>query len=122
MVRASNRNVWLAGLALAMLAAGCQGAGGSAASGGGGPSPLFGQAYAPSQSEPPVEESATKRSTASRAPAADSADDLADGSPPAASRGRSRWLPGSDKEPASRKALPVSARTDAMQDDDDPDR
>jgi hypothetical protein len=124
MVRAGNRIVWLAGLGvaglgLAVLAGGCQGGGRSAASGGAGPSPLFGQAYAPSQSEPPVEDGGSKRKTASRAAAADSFDDIDGGSAPATTRGRSRWLPGNDKEPAPRKALPVSARTDATLDDDD---
>jgi hypothetical protein len=121
-VQGSKRFVWLAGLGLAALAGGCQGAGGSAAAGGGGPSPLFGQAYAPRQNEPPVEDSGTKRIAASRSAAADPANDLDGDGPSAAPPGRSRWLPGSDREPAPRKALPVSARIDSMADDDDPDR
>ena len=124
MVRAGNRIVWLAGLGaaglgLAVLAGGCQGGGRSATSGGGGPSPLFGQSYAPSQSEPPVENGGTKRKTASRAAAADSFDDLDGGSAPATTRSRSRWLPGGDKAAAPGKSLPVSARTDATLDDED---
>ncbi|MGE5194413.1 MAG: hypothetical protein ACM3U2_18140 [Deltaproteobacteria bacterium] len=120
-MRGSNRIVWLASMGLAALAGGCQGSGGSAASAGGGPSPLFGQAYVPAQAEPPVEDAGTTRKAASRLAATDPADGLDGDSPPATAPRRSRWLPGNDKEPAPRKALPVSARTDSMADDDNPD-
>jgi hypothetical protein len=109
----------LAGLGLSLLAGGCQAAGKGTATAGSGPSPLFGQKFAPSQSEPPVDNASTGRKTAdARSASSVSADDL-DGDDSAA-RPRGRWLPGGGKDPA-RKALPVSARTDSIA-DDDPDR
>ena len=121
-VRGSNRFVWVVGLGLVIPAAGCHSSGGSSAAGGRGPSPLFGQAFVPSQSEPPVADGGGAQKTASRPGVADSDDDVnADGSS-AAARGRARWLPGNDRTPPRNKALPVSARTDSMADDDSPDR
>ena len=69
-----------------------------------------------------MEDGGTNRKTVSRPAVSDSADGLDGDGPSAATPGRSRWLPGNDKEPAPRKALPVSARVDSMADDDDPHR
>jgi hypothetical protein len=96
------------------LTGGCQGTGGSGASGESGPR-FFGQHYPPSQSEPPIVES-EGRKTAARTPAADLPDDGVDESSSATSRRRPRWLPGNEK-PAQRRALPVSARNDLPSDD-----
>jgi hypothetical protein len=119
-VQGSNRFIWVAGLGLVALAGGCQGSGGPAGSAG--PSPLFGQAFVPSQSEPAVESGGTGRNTAAAQDVADSSSELDGDGSSTASRNRSRWLPGNDKPPAPRKALPVSARTDSMADDDGLDR
>ena len=108
---------WLAGLGCLAVAGGCQtiGARGASATG---PSPSFGLSYAPTQSEPPVEEAAADRESASRTRNSEKAGDPEEDGAPAAAMNRSRWLPGSDKEPLQRKALPVSARTAAAADDD----
>ena len=107
----------LAGLGLSLLTAGCQASGKGMASPGSGPSPTFGQKFAPPQTEPPVEDSGTRRKTAAASSAtAASSDDLDGDDLPAAARG-SRWLNSGGKDPV-RKALPVSARTDSIADDD----
>jgi hypothetical protein len=107
----------LAGFGMSLLAAGCQAAGKGMATAGSGPSPTFGQKFAPPQWEPLVDEAGTGRKTAARSAASISGDNLdGDGSSPAA-HPRARWLPGSGKDP-ERKALPVSARTDSIADDD----
>jgi hypothetical protein len=110
----------LAGFGLSLLAGGCQAAGKGMATAGSGPSPTFGQKFAPHQSEPPVDETGTGRKTAARSASSVSADDLDGDDASPVARPRARWLPGSGKEP-ERKALPVSARTDSIA-DDDPDR
>ena len=110
----------LTGVGLSLMAGGCQAAGKGMATAGSGPSPTFGQKFAPPQSEPPVDEAGTGRKTASRSASAVSAADLEGDDASPSARPRARWLPGSGKEP-DRKALPVSARTDSIA-DDDPDR
>src|SRR5689334_4522886 len=52
-VRGCRSFMVLAGLGMLLLAGGCQAAGKGTATAGNGPSPLFGQKFAPSQSEPP---------------------------------------------------------------------
>jgi hypothetical protein len=64
-----------------------------------------------------VDEAGTGRKTAARSAASVSADDLDGDDASPAARPRARWLPGNGKEP-ERKALPVSARTDSIADDD----
>jgi hypothetical protein len=117
-VQACRAFMILAGPGLLLLAAGCQASGKGMASAGSGPSPTFGQKFAPPQSEPPVDSAGTGRTTAAaRSSSSASADDL-NGDDPSASAGRrARWLPGGGKEP-ERKTLPVSARTDSIADDD----
>jgi hypothetical protein len=107
----------LAGLGFSLLAGGCQASGKGMASAGSGPSPTFGQKFAPPQSEPPVQDGGTGRKTAAAKSAAGvSADDL-DGEDSSAATPSSRRLTPGGKDHV-RKALPVSARTDSIADDD----
>jgi hypothetical protein len=80
-------------------------------------SPSFGKNYAPAQSEPAVEDPGLAISAAASASKPEGTDILGDDDAAATARKRSRWLPGSDKEPP-RKALPVSSRTAPATDDD----
>jgi hypothetical protein len=109
--------MWLAGLGCLALAGGCQtmNARGASATG---PSPSFGLSYAPAQAEPKLEPVATRDKAASRPATSPAAGDAEGDSMPAAANGRTRWLPGNDKEPGQRKALPVSSRTSAAADED----
>ena len=109
--------MWLAALGWLALTAGCQTMGARGASGGG-PSPSFGLSYAPPQSEPSLEDAGAGHKSASRAEKSDAAGDPEDEGSSATAKSRSRWLPGNDKEPVQRKALPVSNRTDATTDED----
>jgi len=96
---------------LAAVGAGCQGTGGTVASGRSGPAATFGQNYVPPQSEPPVEESATIGAKTVTTAAGDESDGAVD------RERKSRWLSGGKRESAPRKTIPVSTRTDAFADD-----
>ncbi|HLJ10746.1 MAG TPA: hypothetical protein VKU82_06135 [Planctomycetaceae bacterium] len=105
-----------AGLALLALAAGCQTSPRGTASDGG-PSRSFGLNYVPRQSEPPIEPSddvATRGGT----PIDDDLD-AGDKSAAKTSGSLTRMFSGRDKEPAQRKALPVSASSAHSDDDGD---
>ncbi len=112
----SKRFISLAGWGCLVLAGGCQTMGGRGASTTGF-SPSFGKNYAPTQSEPSVEDPGLAISAAASASKTENGDAVADEEEGATGRKRARWLPGSDKEPP-RKALPVSSRTAAATDDD----
>ena len=109
--------MWLAGLGWLAVTGGCQSLGGRGASASG-VSPSFGQSYAPAQSEPPLEDAGAGRKSASRSGKSEASAEPENDSTSATAKSRSRLLPGNDKEPGQRKALPVSARTDAAADDD----
>ncbi len=112
-----KRFVWLTGFLL--LTSGCALSGGKESAGDSGPSPNFGL-RAPSQSEPPVEDSGKGQSVASRSDQSSSGGDENNIAPPN-SGSRKRRLAGAEREPAQARPLPVSDSTDSLADDASPE-
>src|SRR5258708_40115479 len=108
---------WLAGLACALMAGGCQSSTGGSLATSGGPSPDFGR-RAPSQSEPPVEDAPAARKSARRSSASETVDDGAGDTPQKTANRRASWRTGKDQEPAERKPLPISDSADSSAADD----
>jgi hypothetical protein len=106
-----------AGLAIALITAGCQSSTGGSLANGGGPSPDFGR-RAPSQSEPPVEDAPAARKSARRSSAPETLDDGGSETPQKTANRRASWRTGKDQEPAERKPLPISDSADSSADDD----
>jgi hypothetical protein len=100
-----------AATALAVVVAGCHSTGSETAGG----ASSFGLNYVPRQSEPPLEADAQSPGLARNEPVDLEHEENA----PNAKSGTllTRLLPGREKEPSPRKALPVTARTSANSDD-----
>jgi hypothetical protein len=116
-MKGCRRIDWLVGLAFAIVAGGCQSSTAGSLATGGGPSPTFGQ-RAPSQTEPPVEDTPATRKSARSSQAAEALDDSSGESPQKAASRRASWRTGKDQAPAERKPLPVSDSADSSADDD----
>jgi hypothetical protein len=108
---------WFAGLAFALIAAGCQSSTGGRLATSGGPSPDFGH-RAPPQSEPRVEDAPAGSRSARNSSAAETLDDGGSDPPQKTANRRASWRTGKDQEPAERKPLPISDRADSSADDD----
>jgi hypothetical protein len=106
-----------AGLAMALIAAGCQSSTSGSLAGGGGPSPDFGH-RAPPQSEPRVEVAPAARKSARQSSASETLDDGAGETPQKTASRRASWRTGKDQEPPERKPLPISDSADSSADDD----
>jgi hypothetical protein len=108
---------WFTGLAIALIAAGCQSSTGGSLATSGGPSPTFGL-RPPPQSEPPVEDAPAARKSARHSSAAETLDDDSGETLQKTANRRASWRTGKDQEPAERKPLPISDRADSSADDD----
>ncbi len=106
-----------AGLAMALIAAGCQSSTGGSLAGGGGPSPDFGH-RAPPQSEPRVEDAPAARKSTRQASAAETTDDADSETPQKTASRKTSWRTGKDQPPPERKPLPISDSADSSADDD----